>query len=157
MLGLPPQLTVNHVVVSTTAHQMRPQQSAAWKVITKSGQKWKWPSFQKWWRNTFSDNTSVSGLEPFGMFYPPTLCTGLLHDSPELSTMCLTLIRACQLEWASVSLIAHSQMSKCSLCSPSGVARACPTRCFNNVHSSPNFKWIWYSVSELKTIERCVS
>ena len=76
------------------------------------------------------------------MLYPPThplYPIGLLHVSPELSTTCLTLIRACQLEWASVSLIARLQMSKESLAplSPSSVARSCHTRCWNNVHSSP--------------------
>ena len=91
---VPQQLTVNHVVVSTTAHKMWPQQKAAGKVRSKM----KISQFHKMKKKILSDNTSVTRLKPFGMLYTPTHCRGLLHDSPELSTTCLTLIRACQLE-----------------------------------------------------------
>ena len=96
-------------------------------------------------------------------------CWCLLRDIPanKVLSSTATSIRACQLEWASVSLIAHSllQMRRKSPLFPrSGVvacARAMPrTRCFNNVsggrvHQISKWHWV-FSVRAENNWEVCV-
>ena len=113
-VGCARRLSVNHVVASTTAS-------------------WEW---------CYSDKHLVKAmsLSVIKVFVCAILdkCWGLLRDIPanKVLSSTATSIRACQLQWASVSLIAHSllQMRRKSPLFPrSGVvarARALPHQMF---------------------------